>query len=323
MSVLTDAGLTLRRPSPEDGQAVADLTNAADAHDYGDTDMTLDDVLEEFDATDLETDAWLVERDGGLLGVAALQIRAGVRIVATLYVHPDQRRHGIGSALTRLLEERASELVQHAPPDEQVSMVGWLNGKSPDAIEWARGLGYESVRSFYRMRIDMTDAPPEPQWPEGISVRTHRPGEDDRRLFDAVEEAFSDHWGHLPMQYDDWLRRMNRDDFDPSLWFVAWDGDEIVAMSLCGVMIDNGGWVSSVAVRRPWRQRGIARAIMLHTFGEFWCRRRRWVALGVDAESLTGATRLYQSVGMYVRQHYQQVRKILRDGVDIEVRSLD
>lgn len=323
MPLLTDAPLSLRRPSLADAQAVTDLINAADLVDYGESDLTLDDMLEEFEGSDLERDAWLVERDGRLVGVGALQNRAGVRLSATVYVHPDDRRRGIGTALTALLEERGRELIASAPADAQVSIVGWLNGEAPEPLAWARGLGYERVRSFQRMRIDMTDAPPEPHWPKGITLRTYRPGMDDRSLFDAVEEAFSDHWGHLPMQFDEWLRRTQRDDFDPSLWFIAMDGEQIAAMSLCSLMIDDGGWVSSLAVRRPWRQRGLARAILLHSFGELWRRDRRWVALGVDADSLTGATRLYRSVGMYVREAHEQVRKILREGAEVEVRSLD
>jgi GNAT superfamily N-acetyltransferase len=76
-------------------------------------------------------------------------------------------------------------------------------------------------------------------------------------------------------------------------------------------------------VRRPWRHRGLARAILLASLGEFWRRGRPTVALGVDAQSLTGATRLYESVGMSVRERHDQVTKLLRDGTDLQVRSLD
>ena len=72
-------------------------------------------------------------------------------------------------------------------------------------------------------------------------------------------------------------------------------------------------------MRRPWRQRGIARALLLHTFGELWRRDRRWAALGVDAESLTGATRLYESVGMSVRERHAQMQKVLRAGERLAV----
>jgi mycothiol synthase len=318
----TDRSLSLRRPALTDAQAIADLINVADDHDYGAHDVTVEDMLEELEGTDLEHDAWLVERGTQLVALAAIQVRAGVRFTTTIYVHPDARRQGIGSDLVDLVEERSAALVEPAPADAQLTIVGWVNGESDEAVDWAQKRGYEPVRNFLRMQVDFDGAPAAPAWPEGIRLRTYR--EDDARaLFDASEEAFSDHWGHLPMAFDEWVRRTKRADFDPSLWFVAMDGDEIAAMSLCSLMPDDGGWVSTLGVRRAWRQRGIARAILLHSLGEFWGRGRRWVALGVDAQSLTGATRLYESVGMRVRERHTQMRKVVREGTEIEVSSLD
>lgn len=317
-----DPNLILRRPSDADAPAVVDLINAADAHDYGDVDMDIGDIREEWAALDLQTDAWLVESANGaeLIGYASLTNKAKVQLRASVCVRPEQRRRGVGSELVRLVEERANEQVPLAPADARVLLVGWLKGSSEPQMRWARGLAYEFRRRFLRMRIEMTEPPPEPSWPDGISVRTYRP-EDARRVFEVVEEAFSDHWGHVPGSFEDWMRRTGREDFDPSLWWLGVQGDEIVGTSLCETMAD-GGWVSSLCVRRPWRNRGLARAILLHSFAQFWKRNRRTVSLGVDADSLTGATRVYESVGMYVRQQYDQVGKVLRDGIDTESRTI-
>ncbi len=320
--MLTDTAFGLRRPTDADVEAITDLINASDEHDYGAHDLTVDDVREEMGASDLDRDAWVVERDGRLVGIGALQVRAGVRFAGTIYVHPEQRRRGVGSDLLRLLESRGAELVAEAPAEAEVTMVGWVNAESAPMVEWATRRGYEPVRQFLRMQIQFDAAPPAPSWPEGISVRTYDPERDARPLFEAVEEAFADHWGHLPMDYDDWIGRTERQDFDPTLWFVATDGGEIAAMSLAALMIPDGGWIRSVGVRRPWRQRGIARALLLHTFGELWRRDRRWAALGVDAESLTGATRLYESVGMSVRERHAQISKVLRPGESLAVEAL-
>lgn len=317
-----DPNLILRRPSDADAPAVVDLINAADAHDYGDVDMDIGDIREEWAALDLQTDAWLVESANGaeLIGYASLTNKAKVQLRASVCVRPEQRRRGVGSELVRLVEERANEQVPLAPADARVLLVGWLKGSSEPQMRWARGLAYEFRRRFLRMRIEMTEPPPEPSWPDGISVRTYRP-EDARRVFEVVEEAFSDDWGHVPGSFEDWMRRTGREDFDPSLWWLGVQGDEIVGTSLCETMAD-GGWVSSLCVRRPWRNRGLARAILLHSFAEFWKRNRRTVSLRVDADSLTGATRVYESVGMYVRQQYDQVGKVLRDGIDTESRTI-
>ena len=325
MFVLTDSRFRLRRPTLADAQAVTDLINAADAHDYGDTDMTIEDVREEFAGVDLTTDAWLLERltDDAVVAAASVESRAGVKLIGSVYVHPSERGQGIGRELALLVEERARSLVAQAPDGARVTLNGWIKGDSEPELCWARRLGFRRERSFLRMQIRMTAAPPTPSWPAGIELRTFRPGSDERTVFDAVEEAFSDHWGHVPSRFEEWLRRTRRADFDPTLWFLAFDGQQLAATSLCETMPDDRGWVSSLAVRRPWRQRGLARAILLASFGEFWRRGRPTVALGVDAQSLTGATRLYESVGMSVRERHDQVTKLLRDGTDLQVRSLD
>jgi len=317
-----DPNLILRRPTAGDAPSVVDLVNAADAHDYGEVDMDIDDIREDWAGLDLQTDAWLVEsaHGGELIGYASLTNKANVQLRAYVCVPPEQRRRGIGSELVRLVEARGQQLVPLAPADARVVLVGWLKGSSAPEMRWARTLGYEFRRSFLRMRIEMKQPPPAPDWPPGISVRTYRP-EDARSVFEVVEEAFSDHWGHVPSTFEEWRRRTRRTDFDPSLWSLAIEADTIVGTSLCETMAD-GGWVASLCVRRPWRNRGVARAMLLHSFAEFWRRDRRTISLGVDADSLTGATRLYESVGMHTRQRYDQVGKVLRDGIDTETRTI-
>jgi GNAT superfamily N-acetyltransferase len=130
--------------------------------------------------------------------------------------------------------------------------------------------------------------------PEGLELVSPT-REDDVAVHAAAEEAFLDHWEHAPEQLDAWQRR--RADTDRSLWFAMRDGEE-----LAGVAINDfrfgGGWVAVLGTRRPWRGRGIAQALLLATFGEFWRRGERTVRLAVDAASPTGAVRLYERVGM-------------------------
>ena len=127
----------------------------------------------------------------------------------------------------------------------------------------------------------------------------------------AQESAFSDHWGHVTRTFTDLLKRLDRSDFDPGLWHLALDGDETVGTSSNSILAEGVGWVSGLGVVASHRRRGIARAILLHSFGVFWRRGMQSVALGVDADSLTGATRLYESVGMRVVQQYDQFRKLI------------
>jgi len=115
------------------------------------------------------------------------------------------------------------------------------------------------------------------------------------------------------------------DGFDPTLWFLAMDGDEIAGISLCRPYAYDDpdmGFVNVLAVRRPWRKRGLGLALLRHSFNEFYRRGKRKVGLGVDAENLTGALRLYEKAGMHVHRQYNLYEKELRPGKEISVQSL-
>ena len=111
----------------------------------------------------------------------------------------------------------------------------------------------------------------------------------------------------------------SREDFDPSLWFIAWDGRsaEIAGYSLCRYRMGLG-WVGTLGVRRAWRKRGLGEALLLHSFGEFYKRGTPTIGLGVDAQNPTSATRLYKKAGMYVAAEYVIYEKELRPGCEPE-----
>lgn len=179
----------------------------------------------------------------------------------------------------------------------------FVEGHDLEPLVAARGYG--ALRASYTMEIELDDEPPPPPAPiDGIEIRTYRPDEDEQRTYEVQEESFEDHWGHNSQPIETWRAfGVQQSSFDPSLWFLAWDGDEVVGFSLnfperSG---DPGfGWVGTLGVRRAWRKRGIGEALLRHSFRALHERGRRRVRLSVDAESLTGATRLYERVGMRV-----------------------
>ena len=115
-------------------------------------------------------------------------------------------------------------------------------------------------------------------------------------------------------------------DFDPSLWFLAVDGDEIAGISLCWPKSNDDpqmGWVGTLGVRRPWRKQGLGLALLQHSFAEFHRRGQARVGLGVDASSLTGATRLYERAGMQPIRQFDMYQKVLRPGKDISTQTIE
>ena len=165
-----------------------------------------------------------------------------------------------------------------------------------------RALGFEPARHSFRMEIDLDGERRPPAWPEGIAARTVREGEEER-VYGAVCEAWQDTNDPMDETFDEWAHWMIRQDsFDRELWFLAFAGDDLAGFSLCkqSSTDPSAGYVANLGVLRPWRRRGLGEALLLHSFDAF--RERGWTrgTLGVDASSKTGATRLYERVGMRV-----------------------
>jgi ribosomal protein S18 acetylase RimI-like enzyme len=176
-----------------------------------------------------------------------------------------------------------------------------LSEGSPLAARLERR-GYRYVRSRLELEIELGEPPVAPAWPDGIAVRTMRPGEEPA-VYEAHQQSFADHWEFTRLPYESWLGHLHGVNVDLRLWFLAVDGDEIAGVCLCGPRRrgdERIGWVSVLGVLPPWRRRGLGRALLLHGFGELHRRGFARAGLGVDAENTTGAVRLYEQGGMRV-----------------------
>ncbi len=321
-------GFVLRRPTMDDIEGILLLTQTCEIEFEGRSETTLEDMqlwLQSPDFT-LATDAWLVlSPEGKVIAFASVDHNQHARIFVGGDVHPDYRGRGIGTQLLQLNEERAHQHIAEAPADARVSMLTRFDEKDDVARHLLEKHGYKQIRSFWRMKIELHEAPPVPRWAAGITIRTLA---DDpnmfRAVFEADEEAFQDHWGHTPGKFEEWERwTRKRENFDPSLWFLAMDGNEIAAFSLCADEKELGGWVHSLGVRRQRRRRGIGEALLYQSFEEFYKRGIHEVYLGVDASSLTGATRLYQRVGMHIDRRSDTYEKEIRAGREISTQSIE
>jgi mycothiol synthase len=316
-------GLTLRSPQMSDVEAVAQLTYDVCAADGDATVATSAEEMRNMwqePGFDLANDAWVVQTaDGKIVGYEELYNRHGfAAFEGDGYVHPEFEGQGVGTSLLRAMEARARILMAQAEPDLQVHVRNGFAANETRSIELHQTEGYAPIRYSWRMEIKLDAPPSAPEWPAGVELRPFQPVEQAHAVYEASQEAFEDHWGHVPMAYENWvMHTIHRPGFEPTLYFVAWENGQIAGLSLCRLKPDQIGWVSTLAVRRPWRKRGLGQALLHHSFGEFYRRGIKTVGLGVDAGSLTGATRLYQRVGMNVAKEYVFYQKVLRPGREV------
>jgi ribosomal protein S18 acetylase RimI-like enzyme len=153
--------------------------------------------------------------------------------------------------------------------------------------------------------------------PDGLEIRPVTPDQH-RAIFDADDEAFHDHFEHRPATEADFVATFTQPDVDTSLWKIGWDGDQIAGGIMTTIWKEENealgvqrGWLESVFTRRPWRRRGLARALIGATLVELRERGMKEALLGVDAENPTGALALYEGLGFEVKVRTKRYRKAL------------
>lgn len=326
-------GFLLRPATGEDLPAVVVLFNACDRRFSGEDEHTEGGVRENWATLgfDLARDACVVlDPTGRLVGYEHVWDTAPphVRLSLTGRVHPEAMGKGIGTALVRWGEARASASVPLAPEGSRVVLRATLFEQDGAGRTLLLAEEFVAVRHSFRMAVDFGGPPPPPALPEGIRVRPFAPGKDLEATVAAEGDAFRDHWGFVERPFafkvEQWRRWMDTSSsFDPSLWFLALDGERIAGLILCQPSASDPAlaFVDTLAVRRPWRRHGLGLALLRHAFAELYARGLRRAALYVDARSLTGATRLYERAGMTVERRFDTWERGLRSGVDLTTQS--
>lgn len=290
----------LRAPTLDDVEGLTDLVNRDSGELYGERDETPESIAMWLTgpALDPATDARIALAGDVVRGWVDIYAHPDPKYWVDLRVPPSER-DDVRRALLEWVEEEARRRGAGKPGALLRVYTATTDEPTKQLLESG---GYALIRGAYRMRIDFEDEPPEPQWPKGVIVREGA-HDDVELVYETQQETFQDSWEYHRIPFDEWRHWMvDYEGFDPSLWFVAESGGQVAGVSLCRVTEEdeNLGWVRVLGVRRPWRRRGLGRALLLHTFREFRRRGLGSVGLGVDAESLTGAHKLYESVGMRV-----------------------
>lgn len=236
-------------------------------------------------------EAWIYEEDGRVIASSTHSIHGNAANVRGVV---GEKGRGIGAAIAARGEEFA-----------RANGVARIQAGFPEPDAAARRLfesrGYGEVRRFYEMAIELHEEPEVPALPDGLVLDELHEGEE-RAFYDALNDAFQDHWEWHPLPFDEWIeiRRGQHHDERGPVWFVVRDGAELAAVTRNDANFNGGGYVGAIGVRPEWRGRGLAKVLLYRTFAEFWVRGTRRVTLDVDTQNETGATHLYERVGMQV-----------------------
>jgi GNAT superfamily N-acetyltransferase len=313
LTQLTDslpAGYQARPATLADVEATVAMFNAASQALLGRDEHTVAGWTREWQMPgfDLAHDSRLVLAPDGSVAAFACVWHMAPYITPETWgrVHPAHAGRGLGTGLLEWAEGRARQGLSAAPKEARVALRLWINSLDFETQALLRDYGCTLVRHNRRLLIDFGAPPPRPVWPAGVAVRSLVTGQDEREASRVVREAFRDSWGWVDEPFEErlarWKHSMQSDpDFDPSLHFLAVADGAIIGTSFASLRIDDGpelGWIHTLGVLRPWRRRGVALALLQHSFGALYERGRRRIGLGVDAASLTGATHLYEKAGM-------------------------
>jgi mycothiol synthase len=291
----------LRPPTLADAEAIAAIFNDASMALYGSLEVSANDVRLWLEAPDfdLERDAVVAEaKDRAVVGYGDLSDPS--RVGRLIWIDA-QTRLGATDVANAILDELEPRAEERLAPDGRLKAGIAEKDTALAGVLGARG--YALVRHSFRMEADLANEPAAPEWPAGITVREFRPDADDRRVYEVQEETFADQADSETMSYEEWRHWNFREPFDPDLWFLAEDGAELAGILLARserAGDETLGWVSVLGVRRPWRRRGLGRALLLHSFRALRARGKPRAGLGVDGSNPTGAVRLYEAAGMLV-----------------------
>jgi ribosomal protein S18 acetylase RimI-like enzyme len=321
------SGLTFRRFRGEsDFPVMVDIANRSKEADGVEFTYTLEDKVNYYrylSTFDAYQDMLFAEMDGGeVIGFGRTWWR---QELDGAYLHlflvrllPEWREQGIRRAMLRYLERRARQIAAEHPPDTPVILGGWAADTERDWRRVLESAGYEPVRyEFFLLRPDLEDIPALPL-PEGVEVRPAQP-EHYYRVWKASEEAFQDHWGACAWP-DEWFEEWIQEPiFSPELWQVAWDGDEVAGMVLNYISQEENeeygrarGYTEDIGVRRPWRRRGLARALLARSLRVLKDQGMTEAHLSVDAQNPRGALQLYESLGFRRYKESARYRKALK-----------
>lgn len=307
-----------------DEAAALALYKAADEADKAERGMSAYDLesWKTWPGVNPETDFFVAETGGEPVGFAGVDAQIGEREKHLAFcggvVHPQARRRGVGARLMRAVEKRAAELMSDYPDGFPRVLSSFCRSTQEDVIALFESLGMQPARYFFHMQRELIADLPTAAEPDGICIREYR-AEDEHAAHAAFDEAFRDHWGYEPFNLEKFRHEFTQvPHFRPDLWFLAWDRDQIAGFTFNIVNPEyiervgrQEGIVAEVGVRRAWRKRGVATALLCRSLQALRDARMNSALLGVDTANPSGAVSLYERVGFRETRRSAVYRKPL------------
>lgn len=279
--------------------------------------ITTEDVaisLQHLQNSDYVLDGLLAEVGGEIVATGRVRWRDetdGPRVHSvSCYVLPEYWDSSVQRAIIRWLEQRAAQNAAGQPTDRE-QVLETYSLKDAPFNPLLEELGYKVERYFAEMVRPSLDDIPDFPLPDGLEVRPVTPDQY-RTIWEADVEAFRDHWGFVEQTETNYERFLaNERLFQPELWQVAWDTSTNEIAGQVRTFIDHEeneavgrlrGYTEEISTRRPYRRRGLARALIARSLRAQREAGMTESALGVDMESLTGATRVYEDCGFVVNK---------------------
>lgn len=304
-------GYAIRSPADRDAGAIADVVQALDVVDFGEPDFSEDDLRDDWLRPRFvrDRDAWVLSGPTGrVIGYAYVwEAQPNREIEGDAFVLPEYSGRGLGSQLLDLMESRARDICG----GRRLTLGVFASEANREKRNLLERREFAMTRSVLRMRIDLSRTKEAaPVVPNGIIVRSFAAA-DETAVRSVWLSAFGDHGRFSPRRMDEWIQsRFDHPAFDPSLWRVAFEGDEMVGAIL---VFDVGqtGYLSTVGIRSEARGRGIGPALLSAAFGALRDRGQMRVVVSLDADSEPGLLALYQAAGMRLHERHDCFSKTL------------
>jgi mycothiol synthase len=313
-----------RQPlTPADAKAWAALLDAIREADGDDDYASEQDLLEAFSQPDQEFASGSIAIYDGLtmVGYGVLHRRSVAEPVHDMRheggVHPSYRGRGLGGELLDWAEKTAVPLHNDRFPGRPLSLSSGCLSSNAGAVALHEQHGYQPVRWFHSMVRDLSAAIPQAVIPAGVQITGYTPDMAEHARL-VRNEAFRDHWGSTETSAEGWAHFLAADSFRPGFSFLAYAGSEPLGMLISrehdAYHARTGRrelYIALVGTRAAGRKRGIATALLLTAMSAARAAGYDEASLGVDADSLTDAVRLYEHVGFTVGPTWTAYRKRL------------